>query len=122
MRCIGLSWTDWVTPWSSSTEENIGTVQQLSDHLKQVLAEEQALEKPGLLPSKERALESVVGLKAECPAPQMRRKTFKTLGTPTAQADALSCERTRLTAALVDAPSWKLQERARSCRLCIPHT
>lgn len=98
MRCIGLSWTDWVTPWSSSKDSNVGTVAQLTEHLKAVLAEEQRLGAQGMLPSKERALASADGFKNECPAPQMRRKTFKALGTPTVQADALCGERTMLSA------------------------
>lgn len=43
-------------------------------------------------------MQSAEGLRAECPAPQMRRKTFKALGTPTVQADALSCDHTTLSA------------------------
>lgn len=98
MRCVGLSWTDWETPWSSSADEYVGTVAQLREHLKAVLVEEHSLEARGLLPSKDRALVDAQSLKAECPAPQMRRKTFRALGTPTVQADALSCERTTLSA------------------------
>lgn len=98
MRCVGLSWTDWKTPWSSSSDESVGTVAHLCDHLKEVIAHEEALDARGMLPSKEHALESVDALKAECPAPQMRRKTFKALGTPTVQADALSNERIQLSA------------------------
>ncbi|KAL1520316.1 hypothetical protein AB1Y20_021907 [Prymnesium parvum] len=58
MRTIGLSWTEWKTPWSASDDENV----------------------------------------AECPAPQMQRKSFKALGTPTVQAAALSSDRTDLSA------------------------
>lgn len=77
MRSIGLSWTDWNTPWSSSVDQYTGTVEQLRNHLKEVLAEERSLEQRGLLPSKPRALASSGGLKAECPPPQLKRKTFK---------------------------------------------
>lgn len=93
MRTIGLSWSGWSTPWSSSTDEHVGTVEQLRDHLKEVMAEEKALERKGMLPSKERALASKDGLKEECPPPQLRRKTYKALGTPTVQAGALSCDK-----------------------------
>lgn len=72
---------------------------QLRDHLKVVLAAEKESEERGLLPSKARALESSEGLKAECPPPQLQRKTFKTLGTPTVQADALSDNRTEISPA-----------------------
>lgn len=85
MRVIGLSWTDWKTPWSSSTDENyVGTVGQLRKHLEEVLEEESNLHRRGELPSKEEALA------AECPAPQFRRKSFKSLGTPTVQAAELA--------------------------------
>lgn len=90
MRCIGLSWSEWKTPWSSSTDEVVGTVEQLTSHLKAVLEEEKACGRRSLLPSKEQALLSAESLAAECPAPQLRRKTFKALGTPTVQAKALS--------------------------------
>lgn len=93
MRSIGLSWTEWSTPWSSSTDEHVGTVEQLREHLKEVLAEEKTLESKGMLPCKETALSSKEGLKAECPAPQLKRKTYKALGTPTVQADALAVEK-----------------------------
>lgn len=98
MRTVGLSWTDWKTPWSSSKDdEDVGTVQQLSSHLKEVLVEEDSLRQRQLLPSKTVALESVDQLKAECPAPQLQRKTFKSLGTPTVQANSLCTDRTTLS-------------------------
>lgn len=96
MRVIGLSWSDWKTPWSSSKDEYIGTEDQLRVHLKEVLKEEHSLEIRGLLPSKVRALATPEDLVAECPAPQLRRKTFKSLGTPTVQAAALSNDKTDL--------------------------
>ncbi|KAL1504931.1 hypothetical protein AB1Y20_008698 [Prymnesium parvum] len=96
MRTIGLSWSDWSTPWSSAANDHVGTVDQLRSYLKDVLAEEKALLDKGLLPCKQRALASNSDLKAECPAPQLKRKTFKTLGTPTVQAGALSSDATEL--------------------------
>ncbi|KAL1525976.1 hypothetical protein AB1Y20_020802 [Prymnesium parvum] len=83
MRVVGLSWTDWATPWGSSKDDNIGTLSQLVAHLK------------------ERALESTIWLAEECPAPQFKRKTFKALGTPTAQAEALAEDQVRLSPAEV---------------------
>lgn len=59
-------------------------------HLKAVLKEEDELEKRHLLPSKAHALATPNDLVAECPATQLRHKTFKSLGTPTVQAAALS--------------------------------
>lgn len=97
MRTVGLSWTDWKTPWSSSNDEHIGSVEQLTTHLKEVLKEEQTLEQRGLLPCKERALESRENFMAECPPPQLKRKTFKTLGTPTVQAGELCADRIEIT-------------------------
>lgn len=80
MRTVGLSWTDWKAPWSSSSDEYVGTIAHLTEHLKEVLAAEQALKKRSELPCKSRALHSVEELHAQCPAPQMQRKTFKSLG------------------------------------------
>lgn len=97
MRTIGLSWTEWKTPWSSSTDEDVGTVDQLRAHLKEVLAAEEDLSQRGMLPSRARGLESVEGLKEQCPAPLFQRKTFKALGTPTVQADSLSADRTEIS-------------------------
>lgn len=99
MRVIGLSWTDWKTPWGSSHDEEIGTVRQLRDHLSEVLAAEAEQAERGWLPSKTRALSSADGVKSECPAPQLRRKTFKALGTPTVQSDALCSDRTSVSPA-----------------------
>lgn len=101
MRVVGLSWSDWATPWSCSTDDDIGTVAQLVAHLKEVLAEEHALLERGELPCKQRAMESSDALAAECPAPQLKRKSFKSLGTPTIQANALSDDRIHLSAAEV---------------------
>lgn len=107
MRTIGLSWSGWTTPWSSSKDELVGTVEQLREHLKLVVDEEKALERSGSLPSKERALESAESLSGECPAPQMKRKTFKALGTPTVQVKALSNDRTELSPQQVLAAAQK---------------
>ncbi|KAL1502961.1 hypothetical protein AB1Y20_011032 [Prymnesium parvum] len=101
IRVVGLSWTDWATPWGSSKDDNIGTLSQLVAHLKEVLKEESSLRARGELPSKQRALESTIWLAEECPAPQFKRKTFKALGTPTAQAEALAQDQVRLSPAEV---------------------
>lgn len=98
MRVVGLSWCEWRTPWSSSTDEHVGSVDQLYTHLKEVLTREKELNLRGELPSRERALASKEALAEECPAPLLQRKTFKALGTPTLQADALSSSRIELSA------------------------
>lgn len=97
MRTIGLSWSEWKTPWSSSTNDDVGTVEQLQAHLKDVIAHEKELQLRGMMPSRPIALNSADEIAAECPAPQLLRKTFKTLGTPTVQASALSADRTELS-------------------------
>lgn len=97
MRVVGLSWTDWATPWASSKDEHVGTLCQLVTHLKEVLKEEKSLRERGELPSKQHALENERALADECPAPQFRRKTFKSLGTPTAQAAELAQDKVHLS-------------------------
>ena len=77
MRVIGLGFVDFKTPWSSSKDETIGTVADLSELLKDILNEERERRFDGDLPEV-----AVV--------PVMKRKTFKELGTPTAQAEALA--------------------------------
>lgn len=91
MRTIGLSWTEFRAQWQSSKEGDIGTVEQLTNHLKDILAEEESQRQANALPSKTRKPEEV------CPAPQLKRKTFKALGTPTVQAAALSDSRIDIT-------------------------
>lgn len=77
MRVVGLSWSNFTVAWSSSNDETIGTVSELQEHLKGLLDEEQRLLSLGSLPSKTGPIAD------ECPTPQLRRKTFKMLGTPT---------------------------------------
>lgn len=83
-------------------------------HLEQVLEAEKALVQRGELPCKSTALSSAEALAAECPTPQMRRKTLKTLGTPTVQAAALSSDVTELSAD--DVLAAALRKRASSSR------
>lgn len=110
MRSVGLSWTDWHTPWSSSKDEYVGSEQQLLSHLKEVINEETSLEQRGLLPSKEKALQSSADLLAECPPPQLKRKTFKSLGTPTVQATELSADKIDLSSEEIAAAAKKRRE------------
>ena len=36
MRVIGFSWTEFKTPWCSSSDEEVGTVDQLRAHLIEI--------------------------------------------------------------------------------------
>jgi hypothetical protein len=90
MRTIGLGWTQFKGQWSSSADEDIGSVEELRGHLKSILEEEDDRRENGELPSK------TGDPKEHCPAPQLQRKSFRSLGTPTVQADALSDEFTEL--------------------------
>lgn len=91
MRTVGLGWTEVKARWSSAVDEQVGTVEQLTAHVKEVLQLEASRREAGSLPSKERPSSE------ECPAPLLQRKTFKSLGTPTVQASALCTARTELT-------------------------
>ena len=77
MRVIGLGFDEFKTSWSSGKDEQIGTVDDLSAHLKEILLEEHERRREGTLPDA-----AVV--------PSMRRKTFKELGTATPQATELA--------------------------------
>ncbi|KAL1496522.1 hypothetical protein AB1Y20_016476 [Prymnesium parvum] len=92
MRTVGLGWTEFRAQWSSSADENVGTIPQLKAHLKDILCAEAARRDADELPSKTGEPGK------ECPAPLLQRKTFKALGTPTVQASALCSGRTELTA------------------------
>lgn len=73
MRVVGLGWVEFKAQWSSGKDEEVGTVSTLRSHLADILAEEV-----------ERSIPEAA------PAPTMTRKTFKQLGTPSAQAEKLS--------------------------------
>lgn len=77
MRVIGLGFDEYKAAWSSSKNEDIGTLDDLRQLLQDILMEEDRRRRASLLPL------SVV-------VPQMRRKTFKELGTPTVQAEELA--------------------------------
>lgn len=84
MRSIGLGWVEFKSKWFSSTDEHTGTVAQLKAHLGEILVTEVQRQRSGDIPQ-------------DCPAPLLARKTFKSLGTPTVQAESLSDEKTDLT-------------------------
>ena len=77
MRVIGLSWTEFKTNWSSSADAHVGSVEQLTGHLKEIIETEIERNQAGELP------------KAAC-APIMNRKAFKPLGALTKQAAELT--------------------------------
>ena len=77
MRVRGLGFTQFKTAWSSGKDEHVGTVDDLTLLLKEILLEEQQLREEDALPEV-----AVV--------PVMKRKSFKQLGTPTAQAEELA--------------------------------
>jgi hypothetical protein len=77
MRVVGLGFTEFKTPWSSSTDETVGSLEALTQLLTDILWDERARQIDGDLPEV-----AVV--------PIMKRKTFKQLGTPTAQATELA--------------------------------
>eukprot|EP00966_Prymnesium_polylepis_P335266 7390632-Prymnesium_polylepis.1 len=68
MRTIGLGWTQFKGQWSSSADEDIGSVEELRGHLKSILEEEDDRRENGELPSK------TGDPKEHCPAPQLQRK------------------------------------------------
>jgi hypothetical protein len=69
MRLIGLGWTQFETRWSSSSDETVGTVDNLSGLLKDILAHETAERRLNNLPK-------------EAAPPPLRMRTLKDLGTP----------------------------------------
>ena len=77
MRVVGLGFVEFKTPWSSSTDETVGTVDHLKELLTEILWDERARQVDGDLP------EAAV-------VPIMKRKQFKQLGDPTVQAGALA--------------------------------
>ena len=102
MEAYVISLLQWVefkaAKWSSSNDENIGTVDELAAHLRTIIEHERARRAAGELPS-------------SAPAPILRRKSFKDLGTPTAQALALAEQRLEYSAEELRAKA--VAERAR---------
>ena len=93
MRVIGLGFDEYKAAWSSSKDETVGSIDDLKEQLRDILMEERQRLNDGELPNK-----AVV--------PQMRRKTFKELGTPTVQAAALADK-------VLEVPELELLEQAR---------
>lgn len=81
MRVIGLGWVEFRPRWSSGSDEQVGSVSDLTSQLTDILEEEFERQIP-----------------EAAPAPIMRRKTFKQLGVLTAQAEQLSDQRLSLSA------------------------
>ena len=99
MCVVGLGFDDFNPAWSSSKDENIGTLDDLSDMLRAILMEEHEQRR-----NEEELPEVAV-------VPQMRRKTFNPeLGTPTVQAAALADK-------VLALPAAELLERAQAERV-----
>lgn len=98
MRTLGLQWVEYNTHWSSSSDETVGTVPELTEHLKTIMTSERERRAAGELPS-------------EAPAPQAKRKTFKELGTLTEQAKGFAAQHQELPAAELRARAEKERER-----------
>lgn len=81
MRTIGLGWIEFRSKWSSSSDECIGSISDLTTQLIDILEEEADRQIPDA-----------------APAPIMQRKTFKQLGERTLQAEELADQRLSLTA------------------------
>ena len=92
MRTVGLGFNELKTAWSSGKDEDVGSFDDLFGLLRDILMEERERSRDGALP------EAAV-------VPQMRRKTFKELGTPTVQATELSDK-------VISLPAAELLERA----------
>ena len=84
MRTRGLQWADFRTRWSSTLDDDVGTIEDLTGHLKELVEEEQERRAAGELPE-------------AAPAPVSKRKTYKELGTLTAQAEEMALQREELT-------------------------
>ncbi|KAL3909648.1 MAG: hypothetical protein SGPRY_009350 [Prymnesium sp.] len=98
MCVIGLGFDEFNKPsWSSSKNEDIGTNDDLFGLLHDILMEEDGRRRASELPA------SAVII------PQMRRKTFKELGTPTVQATAFSTK-------VLSVPEAELLRRAKEER------
>jgi len=98
MRTRGLQWVEFKTAWSSGGDEDVGTVEDLTGHLKEILTEEAEQRAAGELPS-------------EAPAPIFKRKTFKELGTPTPQAEELAQQHTELSPEQLQEAAERERER-----------
>eukprot|EP00966_Prymnesium_polylepis_P252740 5842270-Prymnesium_polylepis.1 len=61
MRTRGLRWVEFATQWSSGGDEHVGTVEELTGHLKLIVEEERSRRADGELPD-------------HAPAPIMKRK------------------------------------------------
>ena len=77
MRTRGLQWTEFKTKWGSKLDEDVGTVPELTARVKEILKAEAQRRRDGELPE-------------SAPAPIMKRKSYKQLGTPTVQACNIS--------------------------------
>ena len=84
MRTRGLQWVEYRPAWSCSTDDNIGTVEELTGQLKELIEVEKERRAADVLPD-------------VAPAPIFKRKIFKALGAPTEQARAIAAQHTEMT-------------------------
>ena len=77
MRVLGLGWTQFATQWSSSKDANIGSIKHLQELLEEILVHEKAQARLNRIPT-------------EAPAPQMKSRTLKQLGTAACDAKELA--------------------------------
>lgn len=84
--------------WSSGADENVGSVSDLTQQLTDILEEEE--DRP---------------IPEAAPAPIMQRKTFKQLGTPTAQAEKLADQRLTLSVEELRAAAVLERQRLEEC-------
>eukprot|EP00966_Prymnesium_polylepis_P060519 1404061-Prymnesium_polylepis.1 len=98
MRVMGFGWVEFKTQWSSGRDEGVGSVADLTGHLKEILQEQADRDVP----------EAAV-------APIMQRKTFKQLGTPTVQAEQLAHQRLSLSEEELLAAAERERARQEAC-------
>ena len=106
MRVIGCGFFEFKPAWSSSKDEKIGTVPDLTSLLRDILMEEEERRACGELPEV-----AVV--------PVMKRKSFKELGEPTVQAIELGSSIKELSPAELLAlaePQHRQRQRTLSSR------
>ena len=111
MRTRGLQWIDFKAKWSSSLDAHVGTIEELTAQvgshcaLSLIYIIPDPDPDPSLSPTpqlkeiveEERTQRAAGELPEAAPAPVGKRKTFKELGTPSAQAEALAEQRVVLS-------------------------
>ena len=94
IRVEGFGWADLKTQWSSSTNAEIGTVEHLTTHLLNIIAEERKRDIPDTPP-----------------VPSLERKPIAQLGTITAEVAELNARDEQAEAAFVQSAQEKRAAR-----------